>query len=167
MSQNDRKPPDFSQSATKQAFKDQCDINKILKKAQKTGSLAFAQKYADFTFGEFDGEFSLLDAQQRIAKAGQIFAELPSEVRKEFANNPLDFVAFAADPTNQGRLVELLPELAEPGKYFPNPVQRGGVGAGAATAPAEAEPEAPPKSAGAPPPAESGTDGVSAPEPIK
>ena len=138
---------------TKQSFKDQTDINKILKKAQKTGSIAHLQKYPEAVYGEFDGEMDLLTAQTRLGRAQEIFAELPSEARAEFGNNPAQFVTWAADPANNARLAELLPAIAEPGRYFPNPVARGGQGAGAATAPeavpVEPEPASPP--AGDPP----------------
>lgn len=122
---------------TKQAFKDECDINQILKRAQREGSLSHVQKYPKAVYGEFDGEFDLLTATGKIARAEEIFRDLPSEIRSEFGNNALAFVKFAGDPANNSKLVELLPALAEPGRYFPNPVQRAGTGAGAATTPPE------------------------------
>lgn len=146
---------DYSDGRTKQAFRDQCDINKILKKAAKVGSLAHLQKYPEAVYGEFDGEFDLLTAHERIAKANGIFDELPSEIRREFDNDALKFVQFAGDPENNDKLRDLLPALAKPGDYFPNPVQRGGVGAGAATAPEE-----PGEATGSPPPVASEATGV-------
>ncbi|AJK28329.1 putative minor capsid protein [Eel River basin pequenovirus] len=125
----------YNDGRTKQAFKDSTDINKILKKAQTTGSLAHLQKYPEAVYGDFDGEFDLLTAQQRISRANEIFADLPSEVRREFDNNALRFVQYAGDPANNDKLRELLPALAKPGSFFPNPVNRGGDGAAAATAP--------------------------------
>ena len=145
-------PKNYDDGRTKQAFKDQCDINKILKKAQKTGSIAHLQKYPELVYGEFDGEFDLLTAHERIAKANQIFEDLPSEVRREFNNDALAFVNFAAKPENNARLAEILPAIAEPGSYFPNPVQRGGQGAGAATAPGAEQPPAAPETPPAVPP---------------
>ena len=147
MSMIKRDPIVYDDGRTKQSFKDSTDINKMLKKAQRTGSIAHLVKYPEEVYGEFDGEFDLLTAHSKIAKANEIFSELGSEVRSEFDNDPLKFVAFANKPENVGRLAELLPAIAEPGSYFPNPVQRGGTGAGAATAP-----ETP--SAGSPPPAD-------------
>lgn len=123
---------DYSDGMTKQSFKDQCDINNILKKAQRTGSLAHVQKYPTAVYAEFDG-VDLLGAFERAERAKQIFADLPSEVRSEFDQDPFAFVKFAADPENIGRLAELLPAIAEPGRYFPNPAARGGSGAGEAT----------------------------------
>ncbi len=128
--------PTYGPGRTKQAFKDACDINKILKKAQKVGGLAHVQKYPEAVYGEFSGEMDLLTAHDRLTKAKQIFAELPSEVRSEFGNNPLDFVTWAAQQ-KPGELIQKIPAIAEPGTYFPNPVQIGGQGAAAATAPQE------------------------------
>lgn len=149
---------------TKQSFKDSCDINKMLKTAQVTGSISHLMKYPEAIYGEFDGDVDLLTARTRIDKAQKIFDELPSEIRSEFQNDALKFVRFAGDPANNERLATLLPAIAEPGKYFPNPVQRGGVGAGAATAPekpgseeAPANPPAVPQGAAEVP--QSGTDG--------
>lgn len=121
---------------TKQAFKDSTDINKIIKKAQKAGGLAHVQKYDEAAYGEFAG-YDLLEAYGKLNRAQAIFDDLPSEVRNEFGNDALKFAGFASDPNNINRLAELIPAIAEPGSYFPNPIKRGGGGAGAATAPQE------------------------------
>ena len=62
---------------TKQAFKDQCDVNKILARAQVKGGLSHVQKYPHAVYGEFDGEMDLLTAHSRIEKAERIFSDLP------------------------------------------------------------------------------------------
>lgn len=132
---------EFKDGRTKQAFKDSTDINKMLNKAQRTGSLSHLMKYPEPVYGEFLGsEFDLLTAHNRIEKANEIFADLPSEIRNEFRNDPLAFVQFAGDPANNDKLRDLLPAIAKPGSYFPNPVERGGTGAGAATAPVSESP---------------------------
>lgn len=152
--------PEYLDGRTKQAFKDQCDINKMLKKAQQTGTMSHLIKYPELQYGEFNGDFDLLTAASTIERANEIFSELPSEVRKEFGNDALSFVTFAGNPENQGKLAEILPKIAEPGSFFPNPVKRGGVGAGAATAPVEpaAVSEPSPPAPEAPAAAGSGTD---------
>lgn len=134
--------PKYKDGRTKQSFKDQCDINKMLKKAQTQGSIAHLQKYPEAVYGEFEG-IDLLTAHNRIVRANEIFADAPSEVRKEFDNNALKFAAWASNPENNSKLRELLPKLAEPGTYFPNPVKRGGTGAGVATPAPDVAPETP------------------------
>ena len=135
--------PEFDDMA-KQAFKDACDVNKIIKKAQRTGSLAHVEKYPESVYGEFEN-VDLLGAFERDQRAKELFADLPSEVRAEFNHDPYSFFDFATQPANINKLAELIPEIAEPGSYFPNPVKAGGVGAGMATAPVakESPPEAP------------------------
>ncbi len=113
----------YEDGRTKQAFKDSTDINKILKKAQKTGSLAHLVKYPEAVYGEFEG-YDLLEAYDKVKRAQGIFDDLPSEVRNEFGNDALKFAGYASDPLNVKRLGELLPAIAEPDRYFPNPVKR-------------------------------------------
>ena len=76
------KQPEYKDGRTSNAFKDQCDINKMLAKAQKVGSIEHLIKYPEATYGDFDGEFDLLTAHNRIERAQQIFDDLPSEIRK-------------------------------------------------------------------------------------
>lgn len=105
---------------TKQSFKDDTDINKILKKAQKAGTLSHLQKHGAF-YGDFaNAPADLFEAREQIERGAQIFAELPSELRREFRNDPLEYFQFVNDPANRDRLPEVLPEIAEPGRYFPD-----------------------------------------------
>ena len=142
MESSDFGPRKYEDGRTKQSFKDSCDINKMLRKAQKTGSIAHLQKYPEAVYGVFEG-YDLLEAHGQITRANDIFNDLPSEIRNEFNNDALKFAGFASNPENNERLRELLPAIAEPGSYFPNPVQRGGTGAGAATAVEEAPADPP------------------------
>ena len=113
----------YDDGRTKQSYKDSTDINKILKKAQREGSLSHAMKYPAAVYGEFAG-IDLLSAYELCGRAQGIFDDLPSEVRNEFDNDAFKFAEFASDPSNVNRLEELLPALAEPGPFFPNPVKR-------------------------------------------
>ena len=111
----------YDDGRTKQSFKDSTDINKILKKAQLAGTVshlvAHGGEYGDFS------NFDFFEAQNLLARAKTIFEELPSEVRKDFEHDPSKFFAFVNDPENADKLSELLPEIAEPGRYFPSVVR--------------------------------------------
>lgn len=113
----------YDDGRTKQAFKDATDIHKILAKAQKAGGIAHVLKYDKAVYGEFDG-YDLQEAYGLIERANSIFDDLPSEVRKEFANDALAFAKYASAPENIDRLAELIPAIAEPGRFMPNPVRR-------------------------------------------
>lgn len=141
----------YDDGRTKQAFKDSCDINKILKKHAKAGTLSHLTEYGG-QYGDFSG-FDFFEAQNTLARAREIFDALPSEVRKDFGNQPANFFEFANDPANVDRLDELLPQVAEPGSYFPR-VDRGARASAPGTSePAQASVEEPAPPATEPPPA--------------
>lgn len=107
---------------TKQSFADSCDVNKILKKAQQTGVISHYEMHKR-QYGDFES-FDFLEASLKITKGREIFEALPSEVRNEFGNSPAAFFSYVNDPENKLNLDKLLPAIAEPGAFFPNPVKR-------------------------------------------
>lgn len=112
--------PEFGPGRTKQSFKDDCDINKMLAKAQKVGSLSHLQKYGA-VYGDFtEAPSDLLEAQKHLERGREIFNELPSQIRKDFRNDPTAFFRFVNDPDNVDQLDKLLPEIAKEGRYFPD-----------------------------------------------
>ncbi len=114
MSMTELKPKVYDDGRTKQSFKNSTDINKILHRAQKTGVISHLAKHEAF-YGEFEA-FDFTEAQNTLARAGTMFQELPSEVRQEFNQSPQEFFDFVNAPDNQGKLAELLPALAAPGR---------------------------------------------------
>lgn len=111
-------PKDYSDGRTKQAFEKDTNINKLLAKHQKQGTLSTLQAQ-EGQYGEFEG-YDLLEAFQKVDNAKRIFSELPSQVRREFGENPVNFINFVGDPANADRLETVLPHLAAPGFQFPN-----------------------------------------------
>ncbi len=114
MSMHGTTQPKYKDGRTKQSFRDETDINQILKRAQKSGTISHLNKY-EARYGDFSG-FDFFDAQLQISKGAQIFDELPVELRREFNQSPAEFFDYVNDPANKERLVELLPALAEPGR---------------------------------------------------
>lgn len=109
----------YPDGMTKQAFKDECDINKILARAAQGDSIAHLAKY-EAVYGDFTDIGDLLDAQLRLEKGRQIFAELPAEIRREFNQDVGAFFEFVNDPANRARLPEVLPQLALPANQLPS-----------------------------------------------
>ncbi len=83
---------------TKISMQAECDINNIMKKYQKTGVLDFVNthqaQYGDATGIDFQ------NAMQRVAKSREMFADLPSSIRKRFDNDPAQFLDFVNDANN-------------------------------------------------------------------
>ncbi len=111
---NGTRQPTYKDGRTKQSFKDETDINKILSRAQKTGTISHLTKY-EARYGDFSG-FDFFEANVKMAAGAEIFAALPSEIRNEFQNTPGKFFNYVNDPANKDRLGELLPALAAPGR---------------------------------------------------
>jgi len=92
-------------SMTKQSFKDECDINQILKRFQATGTFDFTNAhqadYADVVGIDFES------CQAQILKAQNLFNELPSSVRDRFSNSPHSFLSFMGDPNNRDEAIRL------------------------------------------------------------
>ncbi len=114
MSQLGTKDPIFNDGRTKQSFRDETDINKILKRAQKSGTISHLNRY-EARYGDFAG-FDFFEAQMKLIQGREIFDALPSEIRNEFNQSQAEFFDYVNDPANVKRVGELLPALAEPGR---------------------------------------------------
>lgn len=94
-------------SATHQAHKDECDVNRIMAKWQKTGVLehrnTYQGNYGDFTNLPMDYQESL----NAVIAAEEMFSSLPGKVRKRFGNDPANFLEFVQDPSNRDEMIEL------------------------------------------------------------
>ena len=103
----------FEPSRTQQHFKDECDIDRILKKYSQTGFLVdpLAPRRKPL-FGDFSESVSFMEAQNRIARVREAFDSLPSQIRDRFANDPYRLLAWLEDPANAEEAVKLglLPE---------------------------------------------------------
>lgn len=90
---------------TKQSFKDECDINTILKRFMRTGVIDFANKnqarYGDSTGVEYQA------AMCTVAAAKSLFNELPAHLRNRFENEPAKFLDFVQDDRNEAEAREL------------------------------------------------------------
>lgn len=90
---------------TKQSFKDECDINRIMSRYASTGVLDFIEKrearFADVSETDF------LSAMQTVAEAQSAFNLLPSDLRLRFENEPSRLLAFLDDPKNLQEAIDL------------------------------------------------------------
>lgn len=89
----------------KQSFKEECDINRIMAKYQKTGAVSWLTKH-EGSYGDVSS-FDFLDAQLVVAKAKEMFADLPSSVRSRFSNDPAEFLFFMQDTGNAEEAIRL------------------------------------------------------------
>lgn len=92
-------------SMTKQIFKDECNINNIMAKFERTGAIDHYAKYAPH-YGDATN-VDLQDALNTVISAQEMFDELPATLRKRFSNDPGEFLDFVQNPENQEEMYEL------------------------------------------------------------
>lgn len=102
---------------TRQSFKEECDINKIVAKYKKTGRLPELIRQNPI-YGDFSKSFDYQEALNTVQKAQLQFNELSSEIRNKFRNDPVEFLMFVEDPKNEKELVEM-------GLAYPKKVESG------------------------------------------
>lgn len=83
---------------TKQSFKDECDINRIMARFAKTGVFEHLALSAP-SFGDVS-DIDFQACMDVVAEARERFAMLPSELRDRFANDPARLLAFIQDASN-------------------------------------------------------------------
>lgn len=104
---------------TKQSMRDECDINKILARYQKTGVVQHVAKHQ----GEYGFATSadFHESMEVVLKAQTMFDELPAKVRLKFHNSPAEFLEFVQDSKNLEEMRKL--GLAKP-ELKPSAIER-------------------------------------------
>lgn len=94
-----------SVTLTQQQFKDECDINTILAKYQKTGAITHANNHSpEYSFAT---SLNFRESMEIVTRAQEMFSELPSSIRNKFRNNPEEFMDFVQNPENASEMAEL------------------------------------------------------------
>lgn len=102
-------------SIAKQSFQEECNINNIMKRYEKTGLIAHVNEYKG-DYGAFEAVQDYHSAYNTIIAANRSFESLPSTIRNRFENSPGNFLKFVNDETNHEEMKKLglLPREAAP-----------------------------------------------------
>lgn len=92
-------------SKTDQTFKDDCDVNLILRRYMKTGDQSIFRQGGSYS--DVSEVPDLLEAHLNLQRAKTAFDLLPSEIRKKLHNNPLMLEQYLSDPKNHEEAIEL------------------------------------------------------------
>lgn len=93
---------DTGEGLTEQAHQDQCDINLILEDYSRTGFMRHAKENQ----GRYD-DVSGVDFQksmETVANVKSMFEGLPSAIRNEFQQDPVQFLNYVQNPKNTEEL---------------------------------------------------------------
>ncbi len=92
-------------SLTKQEFKEECDINHIVRQYDRKGIVTHLNSTQP-SYG-YAPATDLREALDLITETRANFQLLPADIRRACENNPENFPAYATDPANAKTLVEL------------------------------------------------------------
>ncbi len=93
-------------SLTEKHHKDECDINKILARYVKTGVITHGKTLTGY-YDDVSNIGDYTQAMETVARAKELFMQLPSGVRTKFNNNPAEFLDFCGDEDNLEELQEM------------------------------------------------------------
>lgn len=91
---------------TQQQFKDECDINNIMRKYQTTGEITHIAKKIGM-YGDFSEIPDYHQMHQTVIEAEAAFMGLPAELRLRFKNDPGQLIDFLKDENNYEEGVKL------------------------------------------------------------
>ena len=92
-------------SLTQQHFKDETDINNILRQFNVTGMLPEAPLSP--RYGDFSGIVDYHSALNAVIAAEDSFMTLPAQIRARFENDPAQLIDFLSDENNRQEAVKL------------------------------------------------------------
>jgi len=95
-----------SDSHVKPYFADECEINNILAKYQKTGLVEHVTNNPG-VYGDYSNVPNYRDALNIVIDAQDNFDSLPSSIRKRFDNDPSLFLDFVYNPENRDEMVKM------------------------------------------------------------
>lgn len=86
-------------SMTQQQFKNQCDINLIIKKFEKTGMVTHLSGKSG-QYGDFSSIKDFQSNLNSVISAQNAFDSLPAAIRKRFGNDPAQLIDFVHNDAN-------------------------------------------------------------------
>ena len=87
-------------SMAQQHFKDECDVNNILRKYESTGLVTHVANGTP-SYGDFSSVLEFQQAQNILIEAQDAFEALPASLRKRFDNDPAVMLEFIENPDNR------------------------------------------------------------------
>lgn len=110
--------PTGEDSLTKQSFRDECNVNNIMAKFEKTGLLDHLNTHQG-DYGNFIGFDDYHSSMNQVREADEAFLTIPAAIRARFNNSSSEFLKFAQDPDNHDQMVDLGLAIAKPPKPDP------------------------------------------------
>ena len=92
---------------TQQQFAEQCDVNNIIAKYRKTGSITHVRNAQAGVYADLTELPSLEEAQKVMIVAREAFEQVPAKIRNRFGHDPQQFIEFLSNPENNEEAIKL------------------------------------------------------------
>lgn len=92
---------------TKQGFKDDCDLNILLKRQEQGANVLAGLIKENPMYGDFTDVPTFDKALNIVALAQEQFDALDAKIRARFGNDPAKFLAFANDGRNISEMISM------------------------------------------------------------
>jgi len=101
-------------SLAQQSSRDECDINKIMERFEKTGLMEHVNQHQG-DYGDYTNVQDYHTSVNQVLAARAAFESVPATIRRRFDNDPGQFLAFVGDPANEDEMREmgLLPKTSD------------------------------------------------------
>lgn len=102
-------------SKTQQSFREEVDINTIVRRFRLTGSMPPARSVPQY--GDFSQVTDFQTALNELRRSQEVFMSLPARIRERFANDPGRLLDFVGDPESleEARKLGLVPKAPAKG----------------------------------------------------
>lgn len=94
------------ESLTQQHFQEECDIINIIKRHDRNGIIEHVQR-GQARYGDFSEVHDYREALDLVQDANEEFMKIPSDIRKQFNNNPGEFLNFVSNPDNEEEMQKM------------------------------------------------------------
>ena len=94
------------ESLTQQHFQEECDIINIIKRHDRNGIIEHVHR-GQARYGDFSEVTDYREALDLVRNAQEEFMTIPSDIRKQFDNNPGKFYEFVSNPDNKDELIKM------------------------------------------------------------
>lgn len=106
-----------AESLVQQQFKDECDVNTIVRRFGLTGEIPLTRM--EGVYGDFSEVTDFDSALEAVTRAQESFMSVPAEVRERFGNDPGRLLAFVQTAKKQAMVDELGLDVRERRKRAP------------------------------------------------
>lgn len=94
------------ESMTQQQFSEEADIHNIIRRYDQDGVIMAVRK-GTAEYADFSRVTDYREALDLIDEAKENFLQIPSQIRKQFDNDPAKFYNFAKEPENFAKLLDM------------------------------------------------------------